>query len=526
MQHIAIQLHWLTPLFASPDRVAFVGFSHGAHCVAPWGPRAGRRIVVAVAAAATAAGFVLLGSRNGIILGPRKMIRRFPSFGVSGSRFRGCRCALLGVVLLVAALLACDAHLLQSTGVGLSYHVAHVTRPLWDTWEGQINYVPLVNIGPTLPGCFRFGGDGYWQENGTYVAFPNVDPTEGETTRRLSWASVSPAPRRHRLIDTFLFNGEFDLLAIRLQELGPFVDFVVIVEGELTFRGKDKTTQVSQRDIDLPVAESSFWTAMRRRGVAIDIVKNKTIHVLFTKEKVAALLAGRDPTQKEHRFLIEMTTRFMTRLSLERPPVALRDGDLVFASDIDEIPRRATAHILARCVLPKRVFPLVIGSRNHAYSFEFEDHEEWRRLSVARFSAAGPLQPQASLDSVIEYRQANNMKRVDVYLVADGGWHCSWCFRYISDFDTKIASYSHSEHDKVKYRDPARIQERICDGRDLFDRLAESKTFAGVLQTMTENGRLVRRTTLDAPSLVLEQAAVFHHLLPGGCKRGPFDPLL
>ena len=50
----------------------------------------------------------------------------------------------------------------------------------------------------------------------------------------------APAADRPRVIDVFPFNGEFDMLALKLAAMGEWVDRFVIVEGALTFTGLPK----------------------------------------------------------------------------------------------------------------------------------------------------------------------------------------------------------------------------------------------------------------------------------------------
>ena len=43
------------------------------------------------------------------------------------------------------------------------------------------------------------------------------------------------------VIDSFLFNGELELLELRLKVLYNYVDIFTIVEGNRTFRGDSKS---------------------------------------------------------------------------------------------------------------------------------------------------------------------------------------------------------------------------------------------------------------------------------------------
>ena len=46
--------------------------------------------------------------------------------------------------------------------------------------------------------------------------------------------------KRPKLIDSFLFFNEVDLLKVRLEYLGPIVDYFIIVEANIDFSGVKK----------------------------------------------------------------------------------------------------------------------------------------------------------------------------------------------------------------------------------------------------------------------------------------------
>ena len=61
-------------------------------------------------------------------------------------------------------------------------------------------------------------------------------------------------------------------------------------------------------------------------------------------------------------------------------------------------------------------------------------------------------------------------------ILLDAGWHCSSCFRRISDYQFKMQSYSHSDRlfGNRHWRQllqPKAILNKICEGKDLFDML-------------------------------------------------------
>lgn len=66
-------------------------------------------------------------------------------------------------------------------------------------------------------------------------------------------------------------------------------------------------------------------------------------------------------------------------------------------------------------------------------------------------------------------------KAVDTML-ADAGWHCSFCFRTIPEYALKMKGYSHADRiaGRINLLDPKRIQQTICTGKDIFGMLPEA----------------------------------------------------
>ena len=135
----------------------------------------------------------------------------------------------------------------------------------------------------------------------------------------------------------------------------------------------------------------------------------------------------------------------------------IEDDDLLIMSDIDEIPSGHTIDLLRWCDGSPPIMHLHL--RNFLYSFEFNvEHKSWR-ASVHKY--------EKGKTRYAHFRQTD-------YLFADSGWHCSFCFKKISDFVFKMKAYSHSDRIRFShYLDPKRIQKVICNGDDLYDMLPE-----------------------------------------------------
>lgn len=98
------------------------------------------------------------------------------------------------------------------------------------------------------------------------------------------------------------------------------------------------------------------------------------------------------------------------------------------------------------------------------------------------------------------------------------GWHCSFCFRLISDFQFKVHAYSHADRVRYDYMaTPKWIQRKICDGADLFGMFPEAYNFKDLFNRLGSIRK--SQTALHLPKFLLENKERFRFLLPGGCVR-------
>ncbi|XP_047310784.1 uncharacterized protein LOC124914312 [Impatiens glandulifera] len=275
---------------------------------------------------------------------------------------------------------------------------------------------------------------------------------------------------RH-VYDVVLFNNELDILEIRWKELYPYVTRFVLLESNSTFTGLPK----------------DFNFGMNRDRFA------------FVEPRLTYATIGGRFKKGENPFVEES----YQRLALEQllKIAGIEDDDLLIMSDVDEIPSGHTVDLLRWCDEIPQIVHLHL--RNHLYSFEFPwYHRSWR-ASAHRY--------QKGRTRYAHFRQSD-------YLLADSGWHCSFCFPKISDFIFKMKAYSHNDRVKAPYfLDPERIQNIICKGGDLYDMLPEEYTFKEIIGNLGS----IRRSysAIHLPAYLLNNAERFKYLLPGGCKR-------
>ncbi|KAI8341427.1 glycosyltransferase family 17 protein [Chlamydoabsidia padenii] len=278
---------------------------------------------------------------------------------------------------------------------------------------------------------------------------------------------------RPKVYDAVIFSVELDLLEIRLAELWDAVDMFIILESNSTFTGTTK-----------PLV---FLENQDRFAFAKDKIHHKVIY------QDGTLPAGETPFYNENAMRHEMNRVFQE--------VGVTRDDWIIMSDVDEIVRGKTVELITKCQGVPRAMHLQL--RNYLYSFEFWlDYGSWRS-HIERYD------PESTTYG--HYQVTETM-------LADAGWHCSFCFKNLADFQFKMQSYSHA--DRVRYPsllELDRIQQVICDGGDIFGYLPEAYTYKDLWNKM---GNIPKQLTGGGlPDYVLSNPSKFRYLLPGGCQR-------
>ncbi|THF99640.1 hypothetical protein TEA_025169 [Camellia sinensis var. sinensis] len=286
---------------------------------------------------------------------------------------------------------------------------------------------------------------------------------------RLHGWGIREYPRR--VFDAVLFSNELEILTIRWKELYPYITGFVLLESNSTFTGIPKP-RVFENNRD----------------------QFKFIEPRLTYGKIP----GRS-RKGENPFIEEAYQRLALDHLLKL--AGITDDDLLIMSDVDEIPSRHTIDLLRWC---DDIPPIVhLRLKNYLYSFEFlVDNNSWR-ASIHKY--------ESGKTRYAHYRQSD-------VILADAGWHCSFCFRHIHEFVFKMKAYSHFDRVRFShYLNPNRVQKVICKGADLFDMLPEEYTFKEIIGKM---GPIPRSySAVHLPSYLLENADEYKFLLPGNCLR-------
>lgn len=235
-----------------------------------------------------------------------------------------------------------------------------------------------------------------------------------------------------RIYDAFIFFNELDLFEIRLNVLAPYVDFFVLVESTKTHSGLAKPLFF----LDHRARYKPFW--------------DKMIHVIVND--APDIDAG-----KGDRWFLEK----FHRGQIARGLGAYTDRDIVMISDADEIPNpgkfKTMVMLLSFCGREL----LRWEQKFHYYALNGFVRDGWCAPGACTFKA---FRTRFSL-SAESFRRAKGA----CTRIPDGGWHFSF-LGGAEEIVRKIESFSHAEYDQRFYKNSDRLNQKIKEGSDLFER--------------------------------------------------------
>jgi len=231
-----------------------------------------------------------------------------------------------------------------------------------------------------------------------------------------------------KVVDSFIFYNELDMLEYRLRTLEPVVDIFVLVEALQTHAGNPKILYYDENK-----ARFAPWA-------------HKIVHKIVD-------LPCKEQTTRANQWVNENQHRHeITRAVRELQP-HLRADDLVMVSDLDEIPDPATiATLKADPSLVKEKGIIAFEQVLYYYNIEtLASAEPW---TCARISTASAFESIGS---------AQELRHIGCPSIPKGGWHLSY-FGSPAFIRNKIQQFGHQELNSVDYTDERKIAERVAAG--------------------------------------------------------------
>lgn len=237
-----------------------------------------------------------------------------------------------------------------------------------------------------------------------------------------------------KIIDCFIFYNELDLLTYRFNLLNDVVDYFIIVESTHTFTGKEKKL---------------FFNENKH---LFENFANKIIHIIVD-----------DLPYKYHDVNISSNNvwnnEFFQRNAISRGINCIKDlaeSDLIIISDLDEIPDPQTLNKIKKSNITIHINILEMDF--YYYNLNTRIKSKWTLCKIISYKKYNELNISC-----------NDIRKTSCYAILNGGWHLS----YFGDkhfIQNKIQNFSHQEFNTDEYTDLEKIEKRIKNNADLYDR--------------------------------------------------------
>ena len=212
------------------------------------------------------------------------------------------------------------------------------------------------------------------------------------------------------LFDCILYNGEKELLEIRLNETKLFNQEVTTIAicSSQTHSGYDKPNYYD---------DFNCFPYFNIFGLCLD------------------KLDGENPRERE----AYQRNKIKNVLNI----IGAKDEDIVIISDVDEIPRARQINLFK----PDMKFACLMQEKYAYYLNNIEDGVWWDRARIMTGEYLKDKQPEEVRNSGYDF------------IITNGGWHYSW----VCDPLRKLKSFSHTELDTPENIEKLERKENIWD---------------------------------------------------------------
>jgi beta-1,4-mannosyl-glycoprotein beta-1,4-N-acetylglucosaminyltransferase len=217
-----------------------------------------------------------------------------------------------------------------------------------------------------------------------------------------------------KVIDSFLFYNENDLLQYRINLLDKHVDYFIIVESTHTFVGKQKPMYLDKSILDNPKIIHIIDDQFPFKYPNIDISRNQ-------------------------QWQNEYHQRCMIRMGIDK--LFLQGEDIILTSDVDEIPNPQIIQNIKNNSITyntQKLNRLELDMYYYNLNYMVGNGANWHGIKLFNYNTL--------ITMGISFQQIRLWEHShDVPIIKNGGWHLS----YFGDdlfIQTKLNSFSHQEH--------------------------------------------------------------------------------
>ena len=246
-----------------------------------------------------------------------------------------------------------------------------------------------------------------------------------------------------KVIDSFSFFNEFNILKLRLEYLRDVVDYFVISECNYTHSGKPKPYYL---DDVIDEFDEELKNKIVRLKYEPDIGEYD-----FSNTEECNFESGFWKLEKGQR---DHISKGLFQFAFE---------DLFMLSDADEIPKKEMVLYMKNNISENPY--AVARCENFYYNFNSYENDTW---AGTVFTTVGN-----ALERGCNYLRDNCFS---FPFIEKTGWHFSF-FGGIDQIKKKLESYAHQEFNNDEIKNDEHIITSIKNGRDLLDRKHENKNF-------------------------------------------------
>ena len=226
-----------------------------------------------------------------------------------------------------------------------------------------------------------------------------------------------------KIIDSFLFYNELDLLELRLEELYDHVDLFLIVESTKTFTGKDKPLYFKEN-----INRFSKWKDKIKHYVVKDTPTIVSENIIQSHTTI--------DSQKTIEFYRESHQRNSIGLALKE--LKLNFEDIIIVSDVDEFPNHKIFNKLSDD-LPYG--PVIFKQKWLVWNTKLEKMHYW--LGSTAFYYSHYISNNKIFQKIRDDRWSE-FEDTRFTIKENGGFHFSW-FGDFNFIRQKLNAFSHTE---------------------------------------------------------------------------------
>ena len=245
-----------------------------------------------------------------------------------------------------------------------------------------------------------------------------------------------------KIIDTFIFYNELDLLKYRLAILDEHVDYFILVESTHTFTGHPKPLFYNENK------ENNEY------GFAV--FKDKIIHIIV--DDFPFKYPNIDH-QRQQQWQNEYHQRNYIRQGLHQIQNNLNDDDIILTADVDEIP---DPKILIKAKNNTLEFNkdslnrLALDMYYYNLNFRVGDGQNWHGIKLMTWATYNKI--NLTFQQMRIWEHTHSVPRIPY-----GGWHLS----YFGDIDfiiNKVTNFSHQEYNNNETINKERLEKMVKEG--------------------------------------------------------------